>query len=164
MPRTWTVGVISDTHGLVRPEAVAALSGADHIVHAGDVGAPEVIEALASIAPVTAVCGNNDRGAWAKHLPATARLSIGDVRLLVLHDLAELDRLSLAADVVISGHSHRPANERRDGVLYLNPGSAGPRRFRLPVAVARLVIRRTAARTTLSAEVCLLDVGLPTPA
>jgi len=148
MTRRWQVGVISDTHGLVRPEAVAALQGADAIIHAGDVGGPEVLERLAQIAPVTAVRGNNDRGAWADTLAPTQILEIGGVLLHVLHDVKELDldpRLAgLAA--VIAGHSHQPGQEERDGVLYFNPGSAGPRRFRLPVAVGRLIVESGRAR------------------
>ena len=142
------VGVISDTHGLVRPEALAALRGVALIVHAGDVGGPEVLDALAEIAPVVAVRGNNDRGAWARGLPVTRDLAVGATRIHLLHDLHELDgdpaRAGYAA--VIAGHSHRPRVERRDGVLYLNPGSAGPRRFSLPIAVARLTVGRAGLR------------------
>jgi hypothetical protein len=159
MPRTWTVGVISDTHGLLRPEALAALADADHIVHAGDIGTPEVLAALGAIAPVTAVRGNNDRERWARRIPTVATLRIGDVRLHVVHDVKELRLAPDAADVVITGHSHRPVNERRDGVLYFNPGSAGPRRFSLPIAVGRLCIRPTSAGPTVSADVCVLRVG-----
>jgi putative phosphoesterase len=135
-----TIGVISDTHGLVRPEALAALRCADLIVHAGDVGSPEVLARLREIAPVVAVRGNNDRGAWARRLPERVTLEVNGRRLHVLHDAKTLDLDPVAAglDVVIAGHSHRPRIERRHGVLFLNPGSAGPRRFRLPVALARL--------------------------
>jgi len=134
------VGLISDTHGLLRPEALAALRGSRHIVHAGDIGDPAVLEALARIAPVTAVRGNNDTGPWARKLRETEELRIGKMRILVIHDLAQLDLDPAAAgfNVVVAGHSHRPRQELRDGVLYLNPGSAGPRRFKLPIAVARL--------------------------
>jgi putative phosphoesterase len=137
------VGVLSDTHGLLRPEALHALAGSERILHAGDVGKPEVLDALARIAPVVAVRGNNDAGAWAEKLPACEVVELGGVSLYLLHDLAELDLDPAAAGfaAVISGHSHRPAASVRDGVLYLNPGSAGPRRFRLPVALARLTIR-----------------------
>jgi putative phosphoesterase len=138
--KTLFVGLISDTHGLVRPEALAALAGSAHIAHAGDIGDPEVLEALARIAPVTAVRGNNDLGPWAKKLRERETLEIAGTRIYVIHDLSELD-LDPAAegiDVVVSGHSHRPAEERRGGALYVNPGSAGPRRFKLPIAVARL--------------------------
>lgn len=135
------IGVISDTHGLVRPGAIDALAGVAHIVHAGDVGSADVLEALARIAPVTAVRGNNDLGAWADRLPERARVSIGHARVLVLHDAHDLGGDPLDdVDVVVTGHSHRPAVERRGGVLHLNPGSAGPRRFRLPIAVARLSV------------------------
>lgn len=134
------MGVISDTHGLLRPEAVVALRGARRIVHAGDVGSSDVIEALARIAPVDAVRGNNDRGAWADALPETLTLTIDGVRVHVLHDVHDLgaDLRGERIRVVIAGHSHRPRNEVRDGVLHLNPGSAGPRRFSLPIAIARL--------------------------
>lgn len=135
------VGVISDTHGLLRAAALDALAGVAHIVHAGDVGSAEVLEALARLAPVTAVRGNNDHGAWAARLPERARLTIAQARVLVLHDAHELVAEPLdEVDVVVSGHSHRPLLDRRDGVLHVNPGSAGPRRFRLPIALARLSI------------------------
>jgi uncharacterized protein len=137
------VGVISDTHGLVRPEAVAALEGCDLIVHGGDVGGPEVLERLRAIAPLRAVRGNNDRGAWARELPEFDEVEVGALSLYVLHEIAALDVDPKAEGfaVVVSGHSHRPHAETRDGVLYLNPGSAGPRRFSLPVTVARLTVR-----------------------
>jgi len=136
------IGVISDTHGLLRPEAVAALAGVERIIHAGDVGSPDVLERLGAIAPVSAVRGNNDRDAWAAHLPVTDVVEIGAVHLYVLHDLHELDLEPRAAGfaAVISGHSHRPRVEASAGVLYLNPGSAGPRRFSLPICLARLTI------------------------
>jgi uncharacterized protein len=142
MSRPWEVGLISDTHGLLRPEALAALQGVDAIIHAGDIGAPQVVERLAQIAPVTAVRGNNDRGAWAEKLAATETLEIGGVRLYVLHDLKELalDPRAAGLAAVIAGHSHQPRLQERDGVLFVNPGSAGPRRFRLPVAVGRLAV------------------------
>lgn len=136
------VGVISDTHGLVRPEALRALRGVQHIVHAGDIGDPRVLDALRAIAPVTAVRGNNDHGAWARGIEETAAVQIGSLWLYVQHDLHELDLDPSAAGfaAVIAGHSHRPLIEERRGVLYVNPGSAGPRRFTLPIAVARLQI------------------------
>jgi putative phosphoesterase len=136
------VGVISDTHGLVRPEALEALRGSELIIHAGDVGGPEVIEALRRVAPVVAVRGNNDRGEWAEALPEYEATQFGGTFIYVLHDLKELDIAPAAAGfrVVVSGHSHKPLAEERRGVLYLNPGSAGPRRFKLPVTVARLTI------------------------
>ena len=136
------VGIISDTHGLLRPEAVDALRDSQLIIHAGDVGDPEILEHLRALAPTMAVRGNVDRGPWAKALPLTDVVEAGDVRLYVLHDLATLDLNPKAAGLaaVISGHTHRPSAQMRDGVLYLNPGSAGPRRFTLPIAVARLRI------------------------
>ena len=144
--RAWLLGVISDTHGLVRPEAVKALEGVDLIIHAGDIGTPEVLEALRAIAPVIAVRGNNDTGDWARALPETEVVEVGRVALYVLHDVHELDLDPAAAGfhAVISGHSHRPAIDRRQGVLFLNPGSAGPRRFTLPVSLAHLRIREAA--------------------
>ncbi|HZT47574.1 MAG TPA: metallophosphoesterase family protein [Hyphomicrobiaceae bacterium] len=133
------VGIISDTHGLLRPEALTALQGSDLILHAGDVGKPEVLERLGGIAPTFAVRGNIDKGAWAAALPATARVEVGESLFWMLHDIADLDRDPAAAGLaaVVFGHSHTPSVETRDGVLYINPGSAGPRRFRLPVTVAR---------------------------
>ena len=155
-PRVHTLGVISDTHGLVRPEALAALAGVERIVHAGDIGAPDVLDALGRIAPVTAVRGNNDRERWAADIPETDVLEIGDVSLYVLHDLHELDLDPRAAGfaAVIAGHSHQPRMEERDGVLYLNPGSAGPRRFKLPISLARL----TVTGVHLRAELVTLDI------
>jgi putative phosphoesterase len=139
-----TIGVISDTHGVLRPEAVKALHGVDLIIHAGDVGRSDILEALRQIAPVFAVRGNADYEAWAQVLPLTERVQIDQHLILVLHDRQQLgsnpEAQGLAA--VISGHSHKPAIEHRHGVLYLNPGSAGPRRFHLPVSVA--LIRVTA--------------------
>jgi hypothetical protein len=141
-PGVVRVGVISDTHGLVRPEALAALTGSALIIHAGDVGGREVLERLETVAPVVAVRGNNDGGAWARSLPEHETVEIGGLRLHVLHDLGDLDLDPGAADVhaVIAGHSHRPRIEYRNDVLFLNPGSAGPRRFRLPVSLARLQV------------------------
>jgi uncharacterized protein len=140
--RARTVGVISDTHGLLRPEAVATLRGVDAIVHAGDIGTSDVLDSLGELAPVTAVRGNNDRGGWAEKLPSTEVLEIGGVLLYVLHDVKELglDPRAAGLSVVISGHSHQPWQEERDGVLFFNPGSAGPRRFKLPVTVGRLTV------------------------
>jgi putative phosphoesterase len=147
----YTLGVISDTHGLVRPEALRALAGVERIVHAGDIGTPEVLEVLERVAPVTAVRGNNDRGAWAKAIPETDVLELGGVSLYLLHDLHELDLEPRAAGfaAVISGHSHQPKLEERDGVLYLNPGSAGPRRFKLPISLATLTIAKKRVRAQL---------------
>ena len=137
-----TVGVISDTHGLLRPEAVAALAGVDCIIHAGDIGGRDVLEGLGRVAPVTAVRGNNDREAWARDIAETEVVEVGGVSLYVLHDVHALDLDPRAAGfaAVIAGHSHRPGQEARDGVLYFNPGSAGPRRFRLPISLGRLTI------------------------
>ena len=136
------LGIISDTHGLLRPEALAFLQGSERIVHGGDIGTAAVLAELSAIAPVTAVRGNNDTGAWAARLPETELFEFSGTRIHVLHDLALLDIDPSAAGVriVISGHSHKPAVEKRDGVLYVNPGSAGPRRFSLPVAVAELLV------------------------
>jgi hypothetical protein len=143
--------VIADTHGLLRPEALQALGGAEMIIHAGDIGAPAVLEALRAIAPVVAVRGNNDRGAWADRLPETQVVAVGQVALYVLHDVHALDLDPAAAgfQAVISGHSHRPSVVNRRGVLFLNPGSAGPRRFKLPICVAWLSIRGAAVEAQL---------------
>ena len=136
------IGLISDTHGLLRPQALAWLDGSDHILHAGDIGDPAILAALARIAPLHAVRGNNDQGDWARALPEMAEVVFGRVRVCVLHDLAALasHAPSMPAEVVVSGHSHRPSVERRGGVLYVNPGSAGRRRFRLPIALGELLI------------------------
>jgi uncharacterized protein len=134
--------LISDTHGVLRPEALRFLRGADHIIHAGDIGDPEILDRLRELAPLTAVRGNNDRG---RRVPKTARLQIEGVAIHVLHDIAEL-RLKAGVRVVVSGHSHKPKIEERDGVLYVNPGSAGPRRFTLPVAVGELKISGKSVR------------------
>jgi uncharacterized protein len=150
------IGLISDTHGLMRPEALDALRGADLIIHAGDVGKPEVLDALKPIAPLHAIKGNNDRGVWAKKLPDAMFLTVGGVKLYLIHDVHELsfepskDRVA----AVISGHSHKPSIVERDGVLFVNPGSAGPRRFKLPVAVGKLRI----ADGKLNAEIVELDI------
>jgi uncharacterized protein len=136
------VGVISDTHGLLRPEAVAALQGSDLIIHAGDVGKPEVIDALREIAPTFVVRGNIDKAHWAQSLPMSELVTVGENYLFVLHEIAQLDLDPATAGfaAVVFGHSHVPSIEARDGVLFLNPGSAGPRRFKLPVMVARVVV------------------------
>jgi putative phosphoesterase len=138
------IGVISDTHGLLRPEAVAALRGSDRILHAGDVGDPGILDRLRELAPVTAVRGNIDRETWAAALPETELVEVEGVSLYMLHDLARLDLKPEAAGirVVIYGHTHQPEIEERNGVLYFNPGSVGPRRFRLPVSLGRLVIEK----------------------
>jgi putative phosphoesterase len=135
-----TVGVISDTHGLLRPDAVAALYASDLIIHAGDVGDPQILERLRAVAPTFVVRGNVDTSAWADALPLTEVVQVGNQQIYVIHNLADLDLDPRAAGfaAVISGHTHRPHAEIRNDVLYLNPGSAGPRRFTLPIAVARL--------------------------
>jgi len=136
------IGVISDTHGLLRPQALAALRGSDHIVHAGDIGDPSILAALREVAPLTAVRGNNDKAPWAVGIPEHQRLQIGNVSLYVVHDLAlvGIDPSAAGIRVVISGHSHRPSIRESGNVLYVNPGSAGRRRFKLPVAAAELLI------------------------
>ena len=155
--RTARVGVISDTHGLLRPEALAFLRGSDAILHGGDIGGAEILAQLAAIAPVTAVRGNNDEGPWADALAQTERIAIGCVTVYLIHDRSELaiDPVADGIQVVVSGHSHRPSIEQRGGVLYLNPGSAGPRRFRLPVAVAELQVT---AEDKFEARIVELDV------
>jgi putative phosphoesterase len=141
-PDVHVLGVISDTHGLLRPEALQALEGAEMIIHAGDIGPPQVLEMLQTIAPVIAVRGNNDQEKWALALPETAVVEVAGVALYVLHDVKRLDLDPAGAGfhAVISGHSHQPSLVRRRGVLFLNPGSAGPRRFKLPISMARLII------------------------
>ncbi|MGC2745040.1 MAG: metallophosphoesterase family protein [Candidatus Angelobacter sp.] len=136
------IGVISDTHGLLRPEAVELLRGSEHIIHAGDIGAPEIIAELEKIAPITAIRGNVDTQAWARKFAETEVVELGGLFLYVIHDGNALDLNPKAAGftAVISGHSHNPKQEVRDGVLYFNPGSAGPRRFKLPISVGRLAI------------------------
>ena len=137
------IGLISDTHGLLRPEAKSFLEGCDHIIHAGDICDPGILDRLGTIAQLTAVRGNNDRGPWAERLPHTAHVRIGGILIYVVHDIADLRALVVEPDgapvrVVVSGHSHKPTVEERDGILYVNPGSAGPRRFKLPIAVGEL--------------------------
>jgi uncharacterized protein len=136
------VGVLADSHGLLRPEALELLRGCDHIVHAGDIGDPAILERLAELAPITAVRGNNDRGAWADALAHTEMLQLAGHWLYLLHDLAELDIDPAAAGVrvVVTGHSHQPLIRERGGVLFINSGSCGPRRFKLPIALAELRI------------------------
>jgi putative phosphoesterase len=137
------IGVISDTHGLLRPEAVDVLRGASHIIHAGDIGDPAILERLSEIAPVTAVRGNVDREPWAKNIPESAVLELDGVSIYILHILESLDLKPKppGIDAVIYGHSHVPKQEIKDGVLYSNPGSAGPRRFNLPVTVGKLIVQ-----------------------
>jgi putative phosphoesterase len=134
------IGIVSDTHGLLRPEAIEKLAGSQHIIHAGDIGAAEIIPRLREIAPTTAIKGNIDTAEWARDYPDTARIEVAGKSIYVLHSLKDLDCDPAAdgIDIVISGHSHKPRIETIDGVLYLNPGSAGPRRFKLPITVADL--------------------------
>ena len=136
------LGVISDTHGLLRPEAVELLRGSERIIHAGDIGSPEIIPDLEKIAPVTAIRGNVDTQTWARSFPETEVVELGGLHIYILHDVNALDLNLKAAGfaAVISGHSHRPKQENKDGVLYFNPGSAGPRRFNLPITVGRIEI------------------------
>ena len=137
------IGVISDTHGLLRSEALAALRGSDHIIHAGDIGDPDILKLLAEIAPVTAIRGNVDRDSWARKIPPTNVLEVSRVSIYILHNLNELDLKPAAGGfgVVVYGHTHAAKAEMKNGVLYFNPGSAGPRRFRLPVTVGRLHVK-----------------------
>lgn len=153
------VGLISDTHGLLRPEAVAFLRGCEHIIHAGDIGNDGVLDQLRGLAPLASVRGNNDRGDWAQRLAETEFLEIAGVYVYVIHDLQELDIDPGAAGVrvVVSGHSHRPRIEEKNGVLYVNPGSSGPRRFKLPVSVGEL----TVSGASVSARIVELDLGKP---
>jgi len=136
------LGIISDTHGLLRPQALAFLKGCDRIVHGGDIGNADVLTQLSSIAPVTAIRGNNDKGAWAQGIPETQLFDFNAIRVYVIHDLSLLDIDPLAAGIklVVSGHSHKPLIERRAGIVFVNPGSAGPRRFKLPISVADIFI------------------------
>lgn len=145
------IGVISDTHGLLRSEAADVLRGVDHVLHAGDLGTPEILEDLARIAPLTAIRGNVDTGSWARHLPETELVEIGGVLIYLLHNLGRLDLKPEAAGIraVVYGHSHRPKIEEKNGVLYFNPGSAGPRRFKLPVSVGMLLIEGETVRAEL---------------
>jgi putative phosphoesterase len=151
-----TIGLISDTHGLLRPEAARALLGVRHIIHAGDIGGPDVLEELRRIAPVHAVRGNNDKGAWAEQIPVYLAVELEGVSIHVLHDLKEIDVLrrhyplidprAAGFEVVVSGHSHKPAVSERDGVQFVNPGSAGPRRFTLPVTIGYLDVTTGSVR------------------
>jgi uncharacterized protein len=158
------VGLISDTHGLLRPEARAFLVGCDYIIHGGDVGEPKILDELASLAPLIAVRGNNDTGPWAARLRETELIRVGNVFVYVIHDLAELDIDPGAAGVrvVVSGHSHHPKIEERSAILYVNPGSCGPRRFKLPISVGEITVSGSAV------EARLVDLSptrpAPTPA
>lgn len=139
------IGLISDTHGVLRPKAVQALQGSELIIHAGDVGLPDILEELRAVAPVVAVRGNADNGDWAAKLPMTAEAEVAGVRIYVIHDVHELsiDPAAAGFHIVVSGHSHKASREERGGVLYLNPGGVGPRRFKLPITVARLDVGQT---------------------
>jgi putative phosphoesterase len=154
MPR---IGVISDTHGLLRPEAMTALQGCDSILHAGDIGSADILAQLATIAPTTAVRGNNDKGDWAQSLAETEWIEIDGMLIHLIHDIADLDVDPQAAGIriIVSGHSHRPHLEERAGILHLNPGSAGPRRFKLPISLSILDIERGHA----AARIIELDVA-----
>lgn len=144
---SFRIGIISDTHGLLRPEAERGLTGVDHIIHAGDIGRPEIVDALRRIAPVTAIRGNVDSGEWARDYPDTNRVRLAGKSIYVLHDLKTLKADPGAGiDVIVSGHSHVPKIDRVGGVLYLNPGSAGPRRFKLPITLATLEVTRAGVR------------------
>src|SRR4030095_3149549 len=151
MPAEIRIGLISDTHGLLRPEALEAMRGSDFLVHAGDIGNADILEQLSRIAPVTAVRGNNDQGVWASTLRETEMLRAGQTLIYVLHDLHALPLEPAAAGIhaVVSGHSHQPKISGRDGVLYVNPGSAGPRRFTLPISAGRLTVSGTSIRAQL---------------
>lgn len=153
--RSW-IGVISDTHGLLRPQALEALRGCEHIIHAGDIGAEQILDDLRQLAPLTAVRGNNDTHPWARTIPETARLQSHGRSVHVLHDLKTLDfdPVTENISVIIAGHSHKPNVAEKNGVLILNPGSAGPRRFTLPLSVAKLYLYETPVR----AEIVYLDL------
>jgi hypothetical protein len=148
---TFRIGIISDTHGLLRPEAELCLSGVDHIVHGGDIGHPDIIAALRRIAPVTAIRGNVDQGDWASDYPETETVRLAGRTIFVVHDLKtmRIDAASLGIDIVVSGHSHVPKVETEGGVLYLNPGSAGRRRFKLPITLATLDLTSDSLRPML---------------
>ena len=148
------IGLISDTHGLIRPEALSALRGVELIVHAGDIGKPEVLEALQTVAPVAAIKGNNDTGSWARRIPEILDLNVKGRTVRVIHNVqdVETDLASAGIHVVVSGHSHQPSVEMRDDVLFVNPGSAGPRRFKLPITLGLLLLQNKDVR----AEIILL--------
>jgi putative phosphoesterase len=149
------LGIISDTHGLLRPQAAEFLQGCDRILHAGDIGNAEILAQLSTIAPVTAIRGNNDKGAWAEAIPHTELFEFNGIHVYAIHDLSQLDiEPSAAIHVVVSGHSHKPLIERRDGIFFVNPGSAGPRRFKLPISAADLVIEGSA----ISPRIAELDI------
>jgi putative phosphoesterase len=138
------VGAISDTHGLLRPEVLKLFKSVDLILHAGDIGDPQILEQLTALAPTIAVRGNNDKGEWARRIPESRQMDVGGISIFMIHDVKEITASRHSgADIILSGHSHKPSIERRDRVLYLNPGSAGPRRFKLPVSVARITISKS---------------------
>ena len=142
------VGIVSDTHGLLRPEAKVFAGACDYIIHGGDIGSQSILEELAALAPLIAVKGNNDRQAWAAHLPETDMIRVGGVFVYVIHDISQIDIDPHAAgvQVIVSGHSHKPLIEQRDGILYVNPGSCGPRRFTLPISVGEMIVEGTKVR------------------
>lgn len=152
-PSSFRIGLISDTHGLLRPEALNALQGVDHVIHAGDIGKPFILEELARIAPLTVVRGNNDTGDWARSLSDAVSVELAGTHIHVLHDMKELGKYADPGDaqVIIAGHSHKPLIHSEAGILQVNPGSAGPRRFRLPVTVALLEIQRGVAQAEIIA-------------
>ena len=151
MKNTLRVALLSDTHGLMRAEARAFAVGCDYIIHGGDIGSAQILEELAAIAPLIAVRGNNDTQGWAAHLPETEMIRVGGAFVYAIHDLSQLDIEPHAAgvQVIVSGHSHKPLVEKRAGILYVNPGSCGPRRFKLPISVGELVVAgaQVSART-----------------
>ncbi len=142
------IGLLSDTHGLLRPEARAFAAGCDYIIHGGDIGSAAILDELSALAPLIAVKGNNDRQAWAAHLPQTDMIRVGGVFIYVIHDISQLDidPGAAGANVIVSGHSHIPRIEHRDGILYVNPGSCGPRRFKLPISVGEIHVEDTKVR------------------
>jgi putative phosphoesterase len=148
------IGVIADTHGLLRPEALTALAGSSLILHAGDIGKPEVLQGLQAIAPTIAVRGNNDKGKWAEHISERETIEVDGVLIYLLHIIQDFDAEAARVQIVVSGHSHKPLIEEREGMLFLNPGSAGPRRFKLPVSVAHLSLNGAAV----SAKIIELEI------
>ncbi|HEY2465624.1 MAG TPA: metallophosphoesterase family protein [Steroidobacteraceae bacterium] len=142
------VGIVSDTHGLLRPETKIFAGACDYIIHGGDIGSPAILDQLSALAPLIAVKGNNDRQTWAAHLPETEMIRVGGVFVYVIHDISQLDIDPHAAgvQVIVSGHSHKPLIEKRDGVLYINPGSCGPKRFTLPISMGEMIVDGTKVR------------------
>lgn len=148
---TLRIGLIADTHGLLRPQALATLEGCDHILHAGDIGKPEILDALRQLAPLSVVRGNNDTQDWARAIPHDISLQLGGAHLYLVHDQADIpaDLATRGVDAIVTGHSHKPLITQRDGILHINPGSAGPRRFKLPIAVGSLLIEDGRVRAEL---------------